>query len=374
VYYAFFGVKLVDVNKPWAPQKVCYVCVEGLRRWFKGEKKSLRFGIPMIWREQKNHRDDCYFCSCDVKGHNSENKKVILHPNLPSALLPFPRGPDVPIPQPPVTLQDDSTTEEDADKGDQDFPFDSECEGPQLFTQPELNDLVRDLGLSKEKALLLGSRLKENNLLASGTIITSYRSRDREFTPCFSQEGELVYCSDIQGLMKRFGIHYKVEKWRLFIDSSKRSLKAVPLNNGNNIDSLPVGLSVHLKETCENFQLLLTKLKYRDHEWMICGDLKVLCVLPGQQAGYTKCPCFLYEWDSRARSKLWEQKQWQSWNTMQLGNKNILRQSLVDRRKILLPHLHIKLGIMKEYVKALPKTGSSFTYLGKKFPLLSKPS
>jgi hypothetical protein len=75
---------------------------------------------------------------------------------------------------------------------------------------------------------------------------------------------------------------------RLFTDSSKRSLKAVLLNNSNNTASLPVGYSVHLKETYENFQLLLTKLKYRDHEWMICGDLKVLCRLLGQQAGYTK--------------------------------------------------------------------------------------
>jgi hypothetical protein len=62
VYYAYFGVKLGDVNKPWAPQKVCYVCVEDLRRWVKGKKKSFRFGVPMIWREQKNHRDHCYFC------------------------------------------------------------------------------------------------------------------------------------------------------------------------------------------------------------------------------------------------------------------------------------------------------------------------
>jgi hypothetical protein len=141
--------------------------------------------------------------------------------------------------------------------------------------------------------------------------------------------------------MQRFGIQYKVDKWRLFIDSSKRSLKAVLLNNGNHIASLPVGHLVHLKETYENFQLPLTKLKYRDREWMICGDLKVLCMLLGQQAGYTKYPCFLCEWDSRAQSKHWEQKQWQP------GNKNILCQSLVDRRKLVLPPLHIKLGIMK---------------------------
>jgi hypothetical protein len=86
-----------------------------------------------------------------------------------------------------VTLQDDSTTDEDADKGDQDFPFDSECEGPQLFAQRELNDLLRDLELSKEKAELLSSRPQEKNLLASGTLVMSYRSRDQEFTPFFTR-------------------------------------------------------------------------------------------------------------------------------------------------------------------------------------------
>ena len=33
------------------------------------------------------------------------------------------------------------------------------------FSQFELNDLVRDLGLSKESAEVLASRLKEKNLL-----------------------------------------------------------------------------------------------------------------------------------------------------------------------------------------------------------------
>ena len=36
-----------------------------------------------------------------------------------------------------------------------------EAEPPQLFSQSELNDLVRDLSLSKESSELLASRLKE---------------------------------------------------------------------------------------------------------------------------------------------------------------------------------------------------------------------
>jgi hypothetical protein len=164
--------------------------------------------------------------------------------------------------------------------------------------------------LPKEKAELLGSRLKEKNLLAAGTSMYWDRSREQEFTIYFSQDGALVYCCNIPGLMQKFGVEYKVHECRLFIDSSKRSLKAVHLPNGNNYASLPIGHSVHLKESYENLELVLTKIGYTADDWMICGDLKVLCILLGQQAGYTKYPCFMCEWGIRARSQNWEQKHW----------------------------------------------------------------
>jgi len=41
---------------------------------------------------------------------------------------------------------------------------------PVLFDQAALNDLVRDLGLPKDKSELLGLRLKERNLFAQFTM------------------------------------------------------------------------------------------------------------------------------------------------------------------------------------------------------------
>lgn len=49
-----------------------------------------------------------------------------------------------------------------------------------------------------------------------------------------------------------------------------------------------------------------------------------------------------------------------------------MRKSLIDPKKILLPPLHIKLGLMKQFVKALPKDGECFKYLCEKFPHLSE--
>lgn len=67
-YHAYFGVRLGDQDKPFAPHVCCKTCVESLRRWKNKETKSLQFGVPMIWREGKDHISDCYFCMINLKG------------------------------------------------------------------------------------------------------------------------------------------------------------------------------------------------------------------------------------------------------------------------------------------------------------------
>lgn len=371
VYLAYFGVRVGDQDKAWAPHRVCSSCVEGLRMWSKGKVKCFRFGVPMIWREPKNHSDDCYFCSCNIQGYSLKNKDKICYPNLESALRPVSHGPGIPIPLPPESLSDVSgpSGSESDDNSDDDFPHD--CSEPQLFSQSQLNDLIRDLALSKDSAQLLGSRLQEKNLLTPGTSFSWFRNREKDYVPYFSQDGELVYCSDITGLMQLFRVQHEAHDWRLFIDSSQRSLKAVLLHNGNKYASIPVGHSVHLKEKYDNLAFILTKLNYKKYEWTICGDLKVISMILGQQGGYTKYPCFLCEWDSRAKAKHWTDKVWPS-RTLKVGEKNVHFESLVDPKKVLLPPLHIKLGIMKQFVKALPKDGDTFKYLASKFPRLSE--
>lgn len=42
---------------------------------------------------------------------------------------------------------------------------------------------------------------------------------------------------------------------------------------------------------------------------------------------------------------------------LQAGVKNVVRERLVDPQKELVPPLYVKLGLMKQIVKALPKEG-----------------
>ena len=101
----------------------------------------------------------------------------------------------------------------------------------ETFNQEELNDLVRDLALSKAASELLASRLYQKNLLAPFTKVSYYRDREQQFLPYFAQVENCVYCCDIEGLLKELGLMtYDPNDWRLFIDSSKRSLRVVYLS------------------------------------------------------------------------------------------------------------------------------------------------
>ena len=56
---------------------------------------------------------------------------------------------------------------------------------------------------------------------------------------------------------------------------------------------------------------------------------------------------------------------------MVIGKSNIIERPLVNRDNIILPPLHIKLGCMKQYVKALDVSGRCFKYIRSKFAYLS---
>jgi len=67
-YHAYFRMKLGDQDKAFAPHVCCKACVEGLRSWSVGKRESLPFGLPMAWREGKDHVTDCYFCMTNLQG------------------------------------------------------------------------------------------------------------------------------------------------------------------------------------------------------------------------------------------------------------------------------------------------------------------
>jgi hypothetical protein len=93
--------------------------------------------------------------------------------------------------------------------------------------------------------------------------------------------------------------------------------------------------------------------------------------LLGQQSGYTKYPCFLCLWDSRAKHEHWTRKDWPPREYMVVGGQNVINEPLVARGRIILSPLHIKLGLMKQFVKTLNKYGSCIEYIAHMLPGLT---
>ena len=106
-----------------------------------------------------------------------------------------------------------------------------------------------------------------------------------------------------------------------------------------------------MKETYESMSEILKAIKYYDHTWLICCDLKVVALLLGLQGGFTKHCCFLCLWDSRDTKQHYVRKTWRERDTFTLGKENVKYKPLVDPKRVILPPLHIKLGLMKNFVK-----------------------
>jgi len=81
-YQLYFGCKVGDQDKNWAPHICCLTCVKHLADWAKGSW-HMNFVIPMVWREPQDHSSDCYFCITQIKGTNSKSKHTVKYQNLP---------------------------------------------------------------------------------------------------------------------------------------------------------------------------------------------------------------------------------------------------------------------------------------------------
>ena len=235
------------VQKVGVPQLLRYTTfgLLNISITFSNTHLVFNFAVPMVWREPGNHADDCYFCLTNITGFNASSRKKIKYPNLRSAMRPVPHSDDLPVPTPPVNKDLLSSSREDSAASisleDTESTY-SETSGnePHWITKEDLNDLARDLYLSKLQSELLASRLKQWNLVQEDVRITSFRNRNKNLASFFDMENKLCYCTNILGLFTSLGLPHNPSDWRLFIDSSKRSLKGVLLHNGNKYPSIPI--------------------------------------------------------------------------------------------------------------------------------------
>ena len=158
----------------------------------------MRFAIPRIWREPCNHHSDCYFCMVDPsKRRKGKNAPPIEYPNLPSSIAPVPHNTsDLSVPNSPTKAQQmvavESSEESEMEEGKPSSSFgvrrrqrsrNERC--PYYPNQEDINDLIREMALTKSNAELLVSRLKQWACLIMGCGLLP-RGRGIAIFPGFS--------------------------------------------------------------------------------------------------------------------------------------------------------------------------------------------
>ncbi|KAI8114682.1 hypothetical protein CVS40_12971 [Lucilia cuprina] len=233
------------------------------------------------------------------------------------------------------------------------------CQNPHLKTETDFADLERDIGISKTGADILASRLQQWGLVAKDFHVTSSRKRSREsiFDECFKLDTEsgITYAVDIPNLFKIIGYPYDPDEWRLFIDGSVKSLKGVLLNIGNMRPSIPIIYATDVEENYENLKTIFRLINYITHRWR----------------GFPKHQCFMCLWEGRQRELHYTDHEWESRTIYQVGQNSIEHMPLVPAEKIILPPLHIKLGLIRNFVHAIHSNTAAMLHIKNVFPKLS---
>jgi len=99
-----------------------------------------------------------------------------------------------------------------------------------------------------------------------------------------------------------------------------------------------VAYAPNTEETYTAMNNIVVEVDNKKYQREVCGDFKVITVLLGLQAGYTKYYFFLCEWDSRARSSHYSRKHWPHRQSLTPGMKNVIHKPLIKPSKGLLPH------------------------------------
>jgi hypothetical protein len=98
----------------------------------------------------------------------------------------------------------------------------------------------------------------------------------------------------------------------------------------------------------------------------------VIALLLRLHRGFTKYCCFICEWDNTAWILRYLRKDWPARKTLEPGIMNVENQPLLEPSKILFPSMHLKLGVMKNFVKAMDQGEAAFTCVSENFPRVSE--
>lgn len=337
-------------EEDFTPNSACTTCYRGLINWLHGKKSKLQYGTPVVWVKQNTHDTaECYACRNFDEG--KKNKKVKVYQTTLTGSLPLPLLADVDPPRPPSpdTLSTITATTATNDNDATYVPSDLEDDERELISKLEMDYIVAKMLLSQENAEFLTTFLKKKKMTEVNA--TDYRKRQADYQRFFTldESKTMAYCNDIEGLMFKMGLECNVEDWRLFTDGSQSSLKAVLLHKSNKKPSVPLFFSTTMKENHDSMVQLFEMIKYKTYKWKVCCDLKLANILCGVKRGFPKYFCFKCNWNTRQKVDHYTYDGWTG------ENPEMTDKVIENVDKILLPPLHIKLGIVQKFIETTLK-------------------
>lgn len=401
----------------YTPKIVCARCYTAV---LESRVERIRHlpSTPMMWSKPNAEHTNCYACLCSsFLGKKLTDRHKIEYPEYPQTASrrpvwesdrdrsphPFTSSQDDPQPttstggQQPMNLTFASSFSSLAPQSSGEFYSPSTADSKKSqevkkMSQADFNDHCRDLNLTVSASELEGSRLAERNFLQKGVCTTAYRKNSDIFASKFActdlklqikkpKTGEdseivneeydpeeerkeeetvtykLVYIKDLDGLFDLFQAEHRPSEWRLFLDGSSNSLKAVLLHNGNTLPSVPIAYCKKVPEKYESMEMILNLINYAKYQWDVICDYKLINILFGLMGAASKNPCAFCLWDAKYKgSDKYTKMDWPTrpkWSENTARKNNAVKPPLIPAEKILFPPLHIKIGLVTQLFKKI---------------------
>lgn len=243
----------------------------------------------------------------------------------------------------------------------------SENDEPHRIVQNDLDYLVAKMGLSQRNTELLTLFFKRKKLSHKDVEAPEYQQRQIEFRHFYTVDNKntLAYCNNVKGLVNKLGIVYVANDWRLSIDASRSSLKAVLLYKTNKNPPIPLAFSTKTTDCYPTLKTIIEKINYNEHLWKILCDFKVMNILRGIDGHDPQHYCIFCDWCKPPKCDHYSYK-WKE------RDRSFYKEPLIwNIDDIALSPLHIQLKILKKFIKVVVKDNDVFKCLKQIFPKLS---
>lgn len=386
----------IITNSTYAPTFFCEKCSSALCD--RAIHRNLP-DMPMVWLPPNDDHTNCYACMLPDLSEMRLKRYKLEYPVYPTSsakrpVLSLPRDRS-PLPV-AVSAQISSQSSQSSQSSHEEYHPQSSNEPKRNppMSQAQFNDHCRDLKLGVNDSELEGSRLRESGALEQTVKSVLYRVESVEWYSKFAnkkvvlkikksnknndqesddqEENEpaevgkeyiVTYLKDLAGMFSLFELPHITDDWRLFLDGSSNSLKAVLIHNDNLRPSVPLAYVEKMPETYESMEKILKLIEYNKYEWWIIVDFKLVNILSGHMAASCKYPCIYCEFEPRSDDpykKDWEKRSPYNPSTPASERHSATKKPLVPKEKILLPPLHIKIGLVTQLCKKLYKNNTTY--------------